>query len=57
MGAEEARVKTQQQQNIAIDANIKAEKATTDTEKATLRPNKPKMMLKKLNIVLIKQMS
>ena len=34
--AEEAKVETKKQQNIAANENIEAEKAPTDTEKATL---------------------
>ena len=34
--ADEARVETKNQQNLAANANIKAEKAPTDTQKATL---------------------
>ena len=34
--ADEARVETENQQNISANANIRAEKAPTDTPKATL---------------------
>ena len=53
--AEEVKVKTKKQQNIAANANIEAEKAPPDTEKAT--PKKLKIMLKKPNILLKKQRS
>ena len=52
--ADETRVETENQQNIAANANIEAEKALTDTEKTHLRPKKPIIMLKKL-IILLKQ--
>ena len=53
--AEEAKVETKKQQNIAANANIKAEKAPTDIEKAT--PKKLTIMLIKLNILPKKQRS
>ena len=49
--AEEAKVKTKKKLNIEV------KKAPTNTEKPHLRPKKPKIILKKLNIPLKKQRS
>ena len=55
--AEEAKAETKKQKNIAANENIEAEKAPTDTKMLHLRPKRPKIMLKKLNILLKKQRS
>ena len=54
---EEARVETKNQQKMAANANIEAEKTTTYTEKATPEAKKANIMLKKLNILMNKQRS
>ena len=40
--AEEAEVETKKQQNIAVNANMEAEKVPTDTKKATLETKEAK---------------
>ena len=47
--ADEARVETENQQNISANANIKAEKAPTDTQKATLETVEADNYVKEVN--------
>ena len=55
--AEEAKVETKKQQNIAANGNMEAKKHALLMKKPHLRPKKPKIMLRKLNILLKKQRS
>ena len=55
--ADEARVETEKQQNIAVNAHIEAEKAPLILLKPHFKPKKPIIMLKKLYTLLQKQRS